>query len=178
MGIDAASTPPRSFVQVGGTLGPEDANRLANRIRAGNVNSVDIVEAGGVDSDIIRRLLEAAAAAPTATLVHLRVDAAEETPFDPGDITKILCTSLPPLMQNRNRDNHTMNIAIGGVAVAAVGPPRSKLDMIIATVVDSDSNVDLCVAVTGGNPIEPPPTLVGEIDPAMENFLDAVDAIP
>lgn len=177
MGIDVAST-PRSVVQVGGTLGPEDVNRLANRIIAGNVESVDIANAGGVDSDFIRRLLEAAAAAPTATLVHLRVDAAEETPFDPDDITKILCTSLPPLMQNRNRANHTITIAIGGVAVAAVGPARSKLDMIIATVVDSDSNVDLCVADTGGNPIEPPQTLVGEIDPDMENFLDAVDAIP
>jgi len=172
MGIDAAST-PRSFLQVGGTLGPEDVNRLANRIRAGDVKSVDLVDVGGVDSDFIRRLLEAA-----ATLVHLRVDAARATPFDPDDITKILCTSLPPLMQNHKGANRTITIAIGGVAVAAVGPARSKLDMIIATVVDSDSNVDLCVADTGGNPIEPPPTLVGEIDPDMEKFLDAVDAIP
>ena len=178
MGIDVASTPPRPFRQVGGTLGPEDVKRLANRIRAGNVESVDIANAGGVDSDTIRRLLEAAAEAPTATLVHLRVDAAEATPFDSGDITKILCTSLPPLMQNHNRDNHTITIAIGGVAVAAVGPARSRLDMIIATVRSPVFKVDLCVADTGGNPIEPPPTLVGEIDPDMENFLDAVDAIP
>jgi hypothetical protein len=176
MGIDAAST-PRSFLQVGGTLGPEDVKRLANRIRAGNVNSVDIANAGGVDSDFIGRLLEAAAAAPTDTLVHLRVDAPEETPFDSGDITKILCTSLPPLMRIHNRANHTITIAIGGVAVAAVGPARSKLDMIIDTVRSPVFKVDLCVADTGGNPIEPPQTLVGEIDPDMEKFLDAVEAI-
>jgi hypothetical protein len=49
--------------------------------------------------------------------------------------------------------------------------------MIIATVADSAPNVDLCVADTDGNPIEAPPILVGEIDPDMKNFLDAVDAI-
>ena len=175
MGIDAAST-PRSFLQVGGTLGPEDVNRLANRIRAGDVKSVDIVNPTGVTTATIRLLIEAAPEAPTdITLAHLRVDAVS---LNPHHVVKTLCTSLPPLMQKQRWATHTITIAIRGVAVAAEGPARSKLDMIIATVADSDFKVDLCVADTGGNPIEAPPTLVGEIDPDMENFLDAVDAIP
>lgn len=172
MGIDAAST-PRSFLQVGGTLGPEDAKRLANSIRAGDFESVDIVNPTGVTTATIRLLIEAAAEAPTDTLAHLRVDAVS---LNPHHVVKTLCTSLPPLMQKQRWAAGTITIAIGGVAVPAEGPARSKLDMIIATV--ADFNVDLCVADTGGNPIEAPSMLVGEIDEDMENFLDAVDAIP
>jgi hypothetical protein len=125
MGIDAQTTqpPPESVVQVGGTLGPEDAKNLANRIRAGNVKSVDIVNPTGVTTATIGLLIEAAAKAPTDTLAHLRVDAASLTP---DDIIKTLCTSLPPLMQNQRRATHTITIAIGGVAVAAGGGSKIK----------------------------------------------------